>query len=288
MKNTITFVIALLMALQLPAKTIEKTYFFNDFQTQQIGDYHLIVAPGAYQTAKNGQALLPWYAAKFLLPPGEEIVSIEIIGSDQVQLAGNYLLIPKQYAQPISKGASGTFVKDESFYLSSEIYPKNQEEFFQTSFWGGHSIGMINYTPFEYIPSSVELSFYQQMTIVVYTQPTEKAQQALQLLSSVSKDPIKKFVENPEQINSYTYATTKTDDYDYLIITPNQYMEEFDTLVAHYLQRGLKTIVKSKEEILDEMAGQDGPEKIRNYIIQEYTEHSTKTIIFPPIFTTRH
>lgn len=278
MKNIFNLMIALVLALQLPAKTIEKTYFFNDFQTQQMGDYQMILAPGAFQTAINGQPLLPWFASKILLPPGEEIQSVEIIGLDPLTIPGNYQLMPKQYAQPVSKGKSCEFIKDLSVYQSSEVYPQNKQSF-QTSFLGGHSIGMINYTPFEYIPATGEISFYRQITVVVHTKASEKATQAMHLLNRTSHNAICNYVENPEGFSEYTYPAAKDDVYDYLIITPNQFIEQFDTLVAHYHQRGIKTMVKSKEEIIEEMEGQDGPEKIRNYIIQEYTEKEVSYVM---------
>lgn len=271
MKNIFNLMIALVLAIQLPAKTIEKTYFFNDFQTQQVGDYQMILAPGAFQTAINGQPLLPWFASKLVLPPGEEIQSVEIIGLDQQTMAGNYQLMPKQYAQPISKGNSGEFIKDQSVYQSTDVFPRTNYVF-KTSFWGGHSIGMINYTPFEYIPATGEISYYRQLTVVVHTKTTEKARHAMRLLSKTNNKEIARFVENPEQLSDYSYPAVKDDQYDYLIITPDQFVEELDTLIAHYLQRGIKTQVKSKEEILAEMEGQDAQEKIRNYIIQEYAD----------------
>jgi len=278
MKNIFNLMIALVLAIQLPAKTIEKTYFFNDFQTRQIGDYQMIVAPGSYQTAINGQPLLPWFASKLVLPPGEEIQSVEVIPLDKVNLTGTYHLMPKQYAQPISKGASGEFIEDQKIYQSKDIYPRTNNVF-KTSFWGGHSIGMINYTPFEYIPATGNLYYYRQITVVVHTKTTNKARQAMHLLSKTNNEEIAHFVENPEQLSDYSYPAVKDDQYDYLIITPNQFIEELDTLKGFYLKRGLKTIIKSKEEILDEMSGQDAPEKIRNYIIQEYTDKGVNYVM---------
>lgn len=269
------------MAIAVQSKTIEKTFFFQDFQVVQNGDYSLIQANNALNTAIHGQPLLPWFASSFLLPPGEEIESIEFIGNDLVPMYGEYQLMPAQYAQPISKGGSGIFVKDENIYQSNNDYPINNFGKETTSFLGGHGIGFVNYTPFVYQPKSGKLSFYRQVTVIVHTKNTERGQNALQLLSSSSPilKKIQSLVENAEDLKKYPTQIAKNDDYDFLIVTPSQFIAEFDTLIGHYLVRGLKTMVKSKEEILSEMDGQDAQEKIRNYIIQEFTNHNISYVM---------
>lgn len=271
----------LFLAIQIHAETIEKTYFFSDFQVRATQtNYYMIDAEGAFNTAITGQPLLPWFAANFVLPPGEEIASVEFIGHDMVSISGTYQLMPKQYAQPISKGKSGEFAKDESIYQSNEAYPSNGNQTNNTQFWAGHGIGTINYTPFVYHAQSGEINYYRQVSLVIKTKSTKRAQAALQLLNSSNNQRISNFVENFENLESYPLtASSRSTDYDYLIITPEEFVDEFDALVNHYLIRGMKTIVKSKEEILAEMDGQDAQEKIRNYIIQEYTANNVSYVM---------
>ncbi|OYT16843.1 MAG: hypothetical protein B7C24_05745 [Bacteroidetes bacterium 4572_77] len=276
MKNIILMAWALIFSMGLYANTIEKTYFFSDFQVQQHGEYALIQAPSAYNTAITGQPLLPWFASKLMLPPGEELISVEFIGTDLVNMPGQYQLLPKQYAQPLSKGASGVFAKDKAIYKSDEAYPSTNITKSNTQFWAGHGIAMLNYTPFIYHPKSGQIAYYRQVTVVIETKKTDKAQQALSLLSGSDEQnqQLRSFVENPEMHKQYPTVQSKTTDYDMLIVTPDNFVAEFDTLIGHYLIRGIKVQVKSMEEIEAEMSGQDAPEKLRNYIIQEYTEHN--------------
>lgn len=281
MKKTLSLIMILFLAIQIHAETIEKTYFFNDFQVRATkGNYYMIDADGALNTALIGQPLLPWFAANFVLPPGEEIASVEFIGNDLVTMAGNYQLMPKQYVQPISKGKSGEFAKDENIYQSNEAYPIIGNQTHNTQFWAGHGIGTVNYTPFVYHAKSGEINYYRQVSLVIKTKATEKAQAALQLINSSNNQLVSEFIENPESLKDYPQmASSKSTDYDYLIITPEEFVSEFDALVYHYLIRGMKTVVKSKEEILAEMDGQDAQEKIRNYIIQEYTANNVSYVM---------
>ncbi|NOR87516.1 MAG: T9SS type A sorting domain-containing protein [Bacteroidales bacterium] len=281
MKRIFSLAIAFLMLMSAQSKTIEKTYFFQDFQLEQKGEYTKIIAQGAFNTAIIGQPLLPWYATKMLLPAGEEIESVEFIGSHLIKISGNYQLLPQQYSQPISKGSSGIFTKDKSLYKSNENYPINNFQEGSTSYLAGHSIGFVNYTPFVYQPQSGQLSYYEQVTIVIHTTPSAKATEAMQLLSSQKniQNKVLSLIENPDALKSYPNIFSKTDDYDIMIITPDQFIADFDTLIGHYLIRGLKTQLKSKEEILAEISGQDAPEKIRNYIIQEFADHGVSYVL---------
>jgi len=143
-----------------------------------------------------------------------------------------------------------------------------------------HGIGTVHYTPFVYHPKSGELNYYRQVSLVIKTKKTKKAQAALQLLNSNNNESVAQFVENPNDLKSYPQtASSKSSNYDYLIITPEEFVSEFDVLVQHYLIRGMKTVVKNKEEILAEMDGQDAQEKIRNYIIQEYTANNVSYVM---------
>ena len=276
MKNILLLMLSVTIWMGTQAKTIEKTYFFNNFQIQQQGEYAIILSPTALNTAKTGQPLLPWFASKIMLPPGEELESVEFIGLDLVQMPGNYQLSPKQYAQPLSKGSSGIFAKDKSLYKSNEAYPVKNYNQGRTDYWAGHGIAMVNYTPFIYLPQSGQISYYRQVTVIIHTQKTTQANQALNMLSSRSTEieQIKAFVENPEMQSEYPTSISKTDDYEMLIVTPTQFISDFDTIIGHYLVRGIRVQVKSMEEINSEMSGQDSPEKLRNYIIQEYTDHN--------------
>jgi len=276
-KRLLFAVVAILATVAvLQAKTIEKTFFYSDFQLQQKGEYTTIIAPGALNTAPVGQPMLPWYATKILLPPGEEIKSVEFEASDIQNIYGHFQLLPMQYSQPLSKGPGGSFVKDEAVYQSNTNYPAENTNQGYTGFWSGHSIGMVNFTPFIYRPKTGELSYYRQFTIIIHTRPTARARQALSLISpqkQIEKE-IKSFVDNPAAMDAYPVVSDKSDNnYEMLIITPAQFEADFDTLIKHYLIRGIRAQVKTREDIESEMSGQDTQEKIRNYIIQEYSNH---------------
>ena len=97
------------LAIFLNASIIEKTYYFNDFKISELDGYQTIEFENTQLQAKTGEPVLPYNSVSLILPPGEIAESIEIIGSNEIQIPGTYLLYPKQQVRPVSKSASGEF-----------------------------------------------------------------------------------------------------------------------------------------------------------------------------------
>ncbi len=80
-------------------------------------------------------------------------------------------------------------------------------------------------------------------------------------------------------VSEYPSASKSGDDYQLLIITPAQFVSNFQELIDVYLERGIKTQVVTRETINTSGTGQDLTEKVRNYIIQEYQDHSVEYVL---------
>ncbi|MCK4979357.1 MAG: hypothetical protein KAS62_03125, partial [Candidatus Delongbacteria bacterium] len=73
--------------------------------------------------------------------------------------------------------------------------------------------------------------------------------------------------------------TKEINEYQYLIITTSTYDRNFNPLLDFYLPRGLKTQVVTTDFIYANSSGVDNPEKIRNYIIQEYQNNGIEFVL---------
>jgi len=140
---------------------------------------------------------------------------------------------------------------------------------------------MSSFTPIKYNPLTGSLSYFKKVKIKLITAPDPLSSLALQNISATdyTKERIKEFVQNPEDISLYPIKKAKSDDYQLLIITPMQFENNFQALIDIYLERGIKTEVITTEYIYANSTGQDNQEKIRNYIIQEYQDHSVEYIL---------
>ncbi|MBU4485994.1 MAG: hypothetical protein KKD38_03625, partial [Candidatus Delongbacteria bacterium] len=124
--NSALIMMILLMNTFIFAGVTEHTYYFDagNMKTVKTTDgYDLVSLENTLNTAKAGEPSLPYHSISLLLPPGEKAESIEVITSDKITLDGKFNIYPQQHSQPISKGKSGTFVKDEKLYNTDAVYP---------------------------------------------------------------------------------------------------------------------------------------------------------------------
>ncbi|MBE9480414.1 MAG: T9SS type A sorting domain-containing protein [Bacteroidetes bacterium] len=281
MKKAVVIFILFLAVIAGKSETIEKTYYFSDFKIIKTGDYFLFEFQNTLITGKTGEPALPYHSVSFLLPPGQIAESIEFIGEEETIIPGNYLLYPRQPSRPLSKGKSGEFIKNNKVYKSDNLYPESQLGEISTEFMNGYSFGISTFTPLMYNPAKGEVSYYKKVTIRITTRNASEAVEALKNLKS-SESVIKNvndFAQNKGIISLYPFNNSRTDDYQMMIITPAQFENDYQDLIDIYIRRGIKTEIITTEFIDGNITGQDLPEKIRNYIIQEYQNHNVEYIL---------
>ncbi len=274
-------IITLFLPLIISAQKITNTYNFKDFKVKNVKNYSLIEFENCMQIGKNGQAMMPYKAVKLLLPPGTQAKSVKVKFSQPKSITGAYTLYPKQKVRTISEGKSGEFMFDDNFYKSAETMGEIVRYKVNTQYLNGHSIAITHFTPLRYVPTSKKLYFYQKVQVEIIAKKSDKAQQANKLYKTnpTIKSTITDYIDNPDFLNQYAnIQRNKINDYQVLIISRQFFAKKFEPMQKKYLARGLKSKFKNVNEIYNEMSGVDKPEKIRNYIIQEYTQHNIEYV----------
>ena len=268
-------------AMFLHAEVIEKTYYFGEYEIVEVNGYQTINFKNTLLTGKIGEPVLPYHSVSILLPPGEVAESIEITGNYETVIPGNFQLYPKQYSRPISEGSSREFVKNTEIYESISQYPEILNGELSTHFMNGYSFALCTFTPLKYFPGLGKLSFFKTMTVRIFTKTKSKSYKALNNLNSSNTilERVKKLAQNSELISQYPQKVILQDDYQMLIITPEQFENDYQELIDLYFVRGVKTEVATIEYIDSSVFGQDLQEKIRNYIIQEYQDQSIEYVL---------
>ena len=110
------FLAFLFSASLLMAGTVEKTFYFNDYQIIEKGEYQLVAFNGTKLTAESGAPMLPYQAVVLLLPPGEGADGIDIHLSDPKVIPGHFQLYPRQHSRPLSAAGTTPVVKNEKIY----------------------------------------------------------------------------------------------------------------------------------------------------------------------------
>jgi hypothetical protein len=280
MKRLVLLIFISAVCLGVSAATIEKTYYFGNYTIDHSGNYQMIKFENTLLTGLTGEPVFPYTAVSLMLPPGESAVSIECICENEIAINGKFLLYPQQYVQPLSKGKSGKFQLNSDVYSANSSFPLQPQGHLTTSFLNGYAFALSTLTPVKYNPATGLVSYYKKVTVRITTSPSIEAQTALKNLgsSSLSKRA-SNLAQNPEMIGKYSAKSPLTNGYQLLIITPAAYAADFAQLSDHYLMEGIKTSIATTESIQSSMTGIDMPEKIRNYIIQEYQANGVEYVL---------
>ncbi len=273
MKKLSFILLSLLVSLFASAQTIEKTYYFGEPDVTYINGCQQIQFANCMQSARAGQPSLPWQSVSLMLPQGTEAETIEVELSDFQTLEGNYYLYPYQSALTYSDPVRKRFEKDETIYASKSIYPAQNCGQLSTQYMNGVGFAFSAFTPIQYVPSTGEVRYATTATVRVTTTASKTDQSRRLWLNGDNATRAQRLAQNPEMLQTYDSRGRTLGGYDLLVITKQMYSSAFDEYVDFYQARGLRTRVATLESILSTMNGQDDPEKLRKYIIQEYEDN---------------
>ena len=279
-KLSIILIVSFLYQVAL-AGNVQKTFHISNPVTKSTGQYQTVTLDKAVLSGIPGEPTLPYVAVSLMLPPGESAESIEVIRENEVVLPGSFLLFPKQDVIPLSKKPSGTFLRNEAIYSLNGNYPASPTGHLMTQYLNGFAFALSTFTPLNYNPATGKVSYFKDVTIRIKTRQDQISVNAMRNLTS-SKDALNRvraFAQNPEMINQYPAAPKNPAGYQILIITPFAFEDGFNDLVNYYASIGLASQYESVEDINSGVSGYDLPEKIRNYIRQEYQNNGIEYVI---------
>jgi hypothetical protein len=274
------FFALLFSAVFTNAEIITKTYHFSNPIITHVNGYHQVNFDGAMLTAPAGEPMLPYISVSLLVPPGHEAYHIEIVPDNKILINENVVLHPMQHSQPLSKGGSGVFALNEEVYQTNANYPERLTGEITTQYMNGFAVAFSSFTPAQYNPVSRQFSYYQSVTVNIHTRQSEKSVDALQNLRTNGRilKRLSEIAGNIELADTYPETSSRSDDYDLLIISPELFVDGFQQLVDFYLPRGIRAQIAVTNDIYAIMPGQDNQEKLRNYIIQEYQNNGIQHV----------
>ncbi len=191
-----------------------------------------------------GKPMLPTHTKTIILPFGAKKIDVksDIRKTETVILSEKVLPAPQRIILDtlVSSENSIEPIMDETVYGSKEYFPEN---------WLSYNIGVgldennqhktlltINTYPVRYSPATNTIEYAKNIDITVsYEEPTS----------------------NP-------FPTMST--YDLVIITPSEFTSDLQSLVDHKNNIGVKTVMKTTDEIYTQYDGVDQPEKIKYFI----------------------
>jgi len=151
----------------------------------------------------------------------------------------------------------------------------------RTEFMNGYSIFMTSFTPIEYLPSQKKVRYFKEISLKIHTKRNPNAFQIAKNLSNKKSviDRVISLIDNEEMIDQYSYNLVREGEYSNLIISAEEFIPQLFAIKDIHENSGLKTNIVSTEEIYANYSGQDNPEKIRNFIINEYQNYGIEFVL---------
>jgi hypothetical protein len=276
-------VFLLLVAVVLFAQ-IQMTYTFENPLLKSTDDgYTEIVFDKCYNMGEEGSPLLPYYGADILLPPGTEVKDIRLISITTGEAINNITIQPAARQFPISKGAPDGYkpLPDPAIYSLNKVYPAMPTSIPVTHFLAGHSIASFTVCPVIYNPVQKSISLISSITIEIVSQVTSRADQASEKLKNHPSQikRIHKIVDNKDALDQYSYADHKTSEFDILFITDQVLEPFFQAYISFKTETGFLVKTLTTNYIYANYNGADNQEKIRNCIIDYYTNFNIFAVI---------
>ena len=217
------------------------------------GEYIRVALDEELYVMAPGKPLLPRLLKVFELPFGAKDVSVDVKISDVHETYVSKKIMPSPAPMPLTpiKGYVPPH-KDSTIYSSHKLYPSE---------WYSYRIGcglnernehvtfvVVNIYPVRYIPAENKIISAEKAEISINYRPP--------------KDML-----------------PKKSVYDMVIIAPSEFTSELEKLVEHKNNHGVKTILKTTEEIYAEYSGRDEPEKIKYFIKDAIEEWGIKYVL---------
>lgn len=279
MKKRLFLFLILTCCFAMSAQTINKTYHFDEPKINKIRGYDQIELDGCMISAEAGNPSLPYQSVSILLPQGFEAQNIRVELSDFVEMEGSYNLYPYQSARPYSQKTYEGFLKNEELYSSKQVYPSECNGIITTNYMNGYAFAFSAFTPVQYIPASGKVFYATTATVSIDMTAAKTDKSAMLSNNYLVRERVIAMAQNPEMIDSYSINDKSLNGYELLVITPEEYVEDFDSYIDLYTYKGLRTRVVSVESIYDTTEGIDNQDKIRNFIINEYQNNDIMMVL---------
>ncbi len=272
MKRLYLIIFFICHGIILQAGIVEKIFYFTNYKIESKGIYQTVNFGNTLLSGKPGEPMLPWQEIVLLLPPGEVAGSMEVIEENLTAIPGSFLLYPQQKVRPISSDQPVEFIRNEKVYMQTRIYPDQTTGKLMTQYLNGFAFALATYTPLRYHPIKKQLFYYRKVTIRIHIHPDPESHAALDPSSASPnvRARVRSFAQNPEMLSSYPERKSSLTNYQYLIISPVTFKNEFQPLINMYNGMGISVKVVAMDTILSNIPGYDDPEKIRNFIINQY------------------
>jgi hypothetical protein len=276
MKKKTTFILVLLLSLSIPAAFSENDNFSVDYTFElstdgcgqlMIKDTMILSEPGA--------PLVPYRTASILLPADAELKDVKVKAGTPIVQTGfdvPWGQPPCTFSdEPVKVG------RNEEIYSSDDLYPNKLFDIVGVDYFRGYGILNIHLYPVQFQPKSGTLKFYETMTVEVKFGKGLKNKLYRGLYGD--KAAVSGLVDNADMVATYEDGGTPLATEEYIIITSSTLESTFQELATWKNNFLNGASVYTTTYIYSLYTTGDNQEKIRNFIIDKYTNNGLKYVL---------
>lgn len=249
----------------------------DDLSIQSKDGYDFLSLPECSYTRKPGNPTIPYQIIRLALPSDMVVETVEIIEMKTTILKGNYLLEPHQGVRTFTDRSPHTFIEPNTNIYSSNTYiPNTIVEFQYQTDLAGQPMAVLHVYPAQWMPNEKKIRFTNEITIEIQGisgyicgdyLPQQITNQGQNLLQTMAED----MVYNPDMVELTSYPgiqrlNVPSGIYDYVIITDQNWVDDFEPLSLWKTQKGTPATIVSTDWIYSEYMGSNNAEKIRSFI----------------------
>jgi hypothetical protein len=247
----------------------------DDIQVSQWMNDDVVSIPGGVVPFEEGNPSLNGIPYTFLLPQGSSITGVTVDIHSQVTLDGRYDITPVNYlifSRPFA------LTDRSSVYFSETPFPSSPVEQTVSGNRTGFRLGSFTFVPFSYKPLSGELSVITSATVTVECSPDPEVLDISLTPGQINTAAagLAGIVENPSRIAEFSPAVRAATDGDPVWVAIG--LASFETilqpLVNHRSTYTGESEYVTVEWIEANYTGYDTQEKIRNYLKDQFYNHS--------------
>ena len=247
----------------------------------------IVAIPGWDVRGEPGTPALPVRTLRLLLPPdttaGAGDVTIEAVETAPWTPAMPVAPIPRQV--PLCRGGAEPAPPDPAIYGRDARYPASWGRLAGVAHAAGMPVAMVELYPVRWNPVTGEALVARRLRVTVRPHPAASGARRCLAPRAVPADRerLARLVDNPLDVRRFDPVPAKTSragDWQFLVITTDALAPSFQPLLDHReTVDGFTVHLATVADVLAASTGRDDAEKLRNFLIDAWTNHGTRYVL---------
>jgi hypothetical protein len=262
-----------------------RAFMMPTSRTGRKAEFYRVRMPGLHAHGDPGMPVLPYKTARVLLPPGSELLSVNVRPRGERAVEGRFKVEPGQVEIPTSVDTF-IYTPPGPVYDTARSFPGQLRGDPVIGDWRGFTVLSLELRPVRLAPREMRLSYFDTLELVVLTRAV-KDTLPLFRRDSADFEELRRQIDNPLMLERYRNrkpwqrrSGLASGKWDMVIVTDSSLAPTFGNYANWKTQnRGIRTIVYTTADVYANYTGVDNQERIRNFLADAYSTWGIKYVL---------